>query len=427
MENITQLGTQITEQTHCPDILIMSRIFKPQGSVIGEYVYNRCLQDPDRIIVITSGCSNDKNNDKNFEQPPEFPVYHCLNYNFPKNFLGGNLVSRLIKTCLKSSLKIFNIIFSFLLAIKLYFRYHYRYIEWCHGYDFLALLLLSYILPIRFFIYLHGKDLTDIAKTPFWRSLFKLTLKRAEGIVCQNSYVRDKLRNTFRLDTPTHIINPVVRPDKFTHSSSTNYLQDLRTQLRESYNISETAIVILSVGELLPNKGFEQVIDNIPLLLTLGIDVHYIICGQGHFETELKSQCQRLRVDKRVHFAGYVSEKELANYYAACDIFAILTLEEEINQSIENLEIFHLEAEYFGKPIIASRLGSILDIVHHEENGLLVNPESGYEVLQAFKKLCQDQQLREKLGRQGQELAKRKTYHRWLYNPETSYSCIVSY
>ncbi|MFM6040365.1 MAG: glycosyl transferase family 1, partial [Sphaerospermopsis kisseleviana] len=57
---------------------------------------------------------------------------------------------------------------------------------------------------------------------------------------------------------------------------------------------------------------------------------------------------------------------------------------------------------------------------------LLVDPNSGYEVLQTFKRLCQDKQLREKLGRQGQELAKRKTYHRWLYNPESRYSCILN-
>ncbi|NET72578.1 MAG: glycosyltransferase family 4 protein [Sphaerospermopsis sp. SIO1G2] len=423
MENITHLRTPIGETTAYPDILIISRIFQPQGSVIGEYVYNRCLQDPDRIIVLSSGYRKYPA----FDKSQQFPVYRWFSCDVVGNLLGRNLLSKLIKTCFQSFGELFNIIFSFVLSIKLYLRYHYQYIEWCHGYNFIALLLLSYILPIQYFIYLHGKDLVDIAKIPLWRSLFKLTLKRAEGIVCQNSHVRDTLRNTFRLDTATHVINPVVRPEKFSHTSSPSNLQDLRIRLRENYKIPETSIVILSVGELLPNRGFDKVIDNIPILLTIGIDVHYIICGQGYFEPELKSQCQRLRVDQKVHFAGHISDKELANYYAACDIFAILTLEDDKFQNIENLEMFHLDAEYFGKPIIASRLGSILDTVHHQENGLLVNSESGYEVLQAFKKLCQDQAFREKLGRQGQELIKRKTYHRWLYNPETRHSCIINH
>lgn len=418
MEHISQLGTQIREKTANPDILVISRQFQPQDTVIGEYVYNRCLQDTERVIVLAAACSGDKL----FDKAQQFPVYRWFNLSFLGKFLGSNLLRNLIQPFLNC----FNIISYLLLSIKLYFRYHYRYIEWCHGYDFLAILLLSYILPIRFFIYLHGKDLADISSFPLWRSLFKITLKRAEGIVCHNSHIRETLRNTYRLDTPTHVINPVVRPEKFGNPSSFSHINDLRSRLRHSYNIPETAIVILSVGQLINNNNFDKVIDNIPLLLTIGIDVHYIICGQGNLEKQLKSQSQRLRVDQRVHFAGYVPEKELANYYAACDIFAMLTIKENKAKSVDTLEMFYLDAEYFGKPIIASRLGSILDAVHHQENGILVNPESGYEVLQAFKILCQDQPLREKLGRQGQELTKRKTYHRWLYNPETRYSCILS-
>jgi glycosyltransferase involved in cell wall biosynthesis len=406
MEHISQLGTKVRETINNPDILVISRTFQPQNPV-GEYVYNRCLQDPERVIVLSSSCRGDKI----FDKSQKFPVYRWWKWSFWGSVWINNLYDHL---------------FSLLLAIKLYFRYHYTYIEWCHGYNFLSLLLLSYILPIRFFIYLSGNDLATISRIPLWRSLFKITLKRAEGIVCHSSYIRDQLRNTFRLETPTHVINPIVRPEKFATPNSPSHLDELRLQLRQSYQIPEKSIVILSVGEISKYQGFDKVIDNIPLLLTVGIDVHYIICGQGSQEQQLKTQSERLRVDKRVHFAGYIPDQELAAYYAACDIFAMLSLEEDNIKNINNLELFYLDAEYFGKPIIASRLGSILDAVHHQENGLLVNSESGYEVLQAFKQLCQDSQLREKLGRHGQELAKRKTYHRWLYNPETRYSCILN-
>jgi phosphatidyl-myo-inositol dimannoside synthase len=419
MENISQVGKQIREKTGDPDILVISRIFQPQASVIGEYVYNRCLQDPDRIIVLAASCYGDKI----FDKLQQFPVYRWPNLSLWLSLFSGNLLGNIIKPFLSFS----SIIFSLLIAIKLYFRYHYRYIEWCHGYDFPVILLLSYILPIRFFIYFHGNDLFDIYRHPLWRFLLKITLTRSQAIVCNNSYIRETLRNTFRLDTPTHVINPIVRPEKFGTVISLNNLDNLAIHLRETYNISETAIVVLSVGKLIKNKNFDKVIDNIPLLLTIGIDVHYVICGIGPCEQQLKAQCQRLRVDKRVHFVGDVPEQELGSYYAACDIFAMLNLQPDKGRSIDNFEIVHLEAGYFGKPIIASRLGSILDTVHHEENGLLVNPESGYEVLQAFKRLCKDPQLREKLGRQGQELTKRKTYHRWLYHPESSYSCLINY
>ncbi|BAZ84070.1 glycosyltransferase family 4 protein [Dolichospermum compactum] len=411
MENISQLGSQVRDKTAYPDILVISRIFRPDEGIIGEYVYNRCLQDPDRVIVLAGGCAGDKK----FDKSQQFPVYRWFNLPVWCNHWLGNIIQ-----------SGFNIIAAFLLAIKLYFRYHYRYIEWCHGYDFPALLLLSYILPIRFFIYLHGNDLISVASNPLWRWLLKVTLNRADGIVCNSSYIRNSLRNTFRLDTPTHIINPVVRPERFGNPTSLSHIDDLRNRIRQIYNIPETAIVILSVGDLVKYKNLNRVIDNIPVLLNFGVDVHCIICGEGSCEIQLKSQAERLRIDQRVHFAGYVPERDLAGYYAACEIFAMLNSNNYEDQTIDNFGMVYLEAGYFGKPVIASRLGSVLDAVHHEENGLLVNPDSGYEVLQTFNRLCQDSQLREKLGRQGKELAKRKTYHRWLYSPESCSSCLLN-
>ncbi|MEA5567198.1 glycosyltransferase family 4 protein [Anabaena sp. UHCC 0399] len=400
MEHVSQLATKIREKTASPDILVISRLFLPKEAVIGEYLYNRCLQDPEQVIVLTASCAGDQV----FDQAQQFPVYRWPN---PRYWLGGFLGSYL-QPC-------FNLICSFVLAIKLYFRYHYRYIEWGHGYEFPALLLLSYILPVHFFIYLHGQDLVRVLRNPLWRSLFKLTLKRAEGIVCNSSSTQNYLRNTLRVQTPTHVIHPVVRPEKFGLGNNSRNLDELRSQVRQTYNIPPTAVVILSVGSLVKQKSYDHVIENLPLLLTIGVDVHYIICGQGACESSLKSLAQRLRVDKRVHFTGYVPHQELAGYYAACDIFAMLTLSKKPTSALEGFGIVYLEASYFGKPVIASRHAALIDVVHHEENGLLVNPKSGYEVFQAFKQLCQDQQLRDRLGRQGKELAKRRTLHRSLY------------
>jgi len=403
MEHISQLTAKIREKTAYPDILVISRIFLPKEAVIGEYIYNRCLQDPERVIVLAAGCSGDKV----FDQSQQFPVYRWA---YPKYWRSG-FVGSILKSLM-------NMVWSFVLAIKLYFRYHYRYIEWSHGYEFPSLLLLSYLLPIRFFIYLHGNDILCALRNPVLRSLFKLTLHRAEGIVCNSSHTRDYLRTAFRLDTPTHVINPVVRPEKFGNATSPSNLDDLRVSMRQAHNIPETAIVILSVGSLVKHKSFDRVIENIPLLLTIGVDVHYIVCGEGPCEPELQSLANRLRVDKRVHFVGHVPNRELAGYYAACDIFAMLSLLDTKANNIEDFGTVYLEASYFGKPVIASRLGSVLDAVQHEENGILVNPNSGYEVFQAFNRLCQDQQLREQLGRKGKELAKRKNAHKCLYKFE---------
>lgn len=400
MEHISQIDAKVEDKTASPDILVISCSFLPSLAGIGEYIYNRCLQDPEKVIVLAAGCSGDKA----FDASCQFPVYRWSNPRFWRSVFLGNIIKDIL-----------NMGWSFGLAIQLYFRYRYRYIEWSHGDHFLVVLLLSYFLPIRYFIYLHGNDIVYILRNPLWRSLFALTLTRAEGIVCKSSLTKDYLKANFRFDTPTHIINPILRPERFGVVPSVDNLNDLRVKVREEYNIPETAVVILSVGQLDKCKGFDRVIENLTLLLTQGIDVHYILCGQGACELELKSLAHRLRLDKRVHFAGYVSDRQLAGYYAACDLFAMLTLFNP-NTNIEGFDAVYLEAGYFGKPVIASCLGGVIDVVRHQENGILVNPNSGYETFQGFSRLCKDKQLRQQLGCQGKELAKRKTLHRSLYN-----------
>lgn len=405
MENISQIETTIRGNTASPDILVISRTFLPKAGGIEEYIYNRCMQDPERVIALVASCAGDKAFDK--VQP--FPVYRWL---IPKCRFGLMGILQ----------HVLNIVCPFVLAIKLYFRYHYRYIEWGHGYDFISLLLLSYILPIRFFIYIHGNDIAYALRNPILHSLLELTFRRSLGIVCHNSFIRDYLTAHFQFNTPTHVIYPAVRREKFGIALSPSYLEDLRVRVRRAYHIPDTAVVILSVGRLVERHGFDQVIENLTPLLTIGLDVHYILCGQGPFESELKSLASRLRVARRVHFAGYVPEQELASYYAACDMFAML-----MSHPTASLDMLfaYKEAGYFGKPVIASRLASLMDTVRHEENGILVNPFSGCEVLQAFRRLCQDQQLRERLGRKGIALACHKILYRSLY-VSNAYSCLLT-
>jgi glycosyltransferase involved in cell wall biosynthesis len=410
MKQISQTVATIRDTAASPDILVMSRTFLPTEGGFEEYIYNRCLQEREKVIVLAASCLGDRA----FDRTQQFPIYR---WQIPKFWYGG-LKGIFIAPLL-------NWVYTFLLAIKLYFRYHYRYIEWTYGCDFISLLVLSYLLPIRFFIYLNGNEILRNFRNPIGRSLFAFTLQRATGIVCHSSFTRDFVTTNFQFNTPTHVIHPVVRREKFDIENPAS-LEDLRLRVRNNYNIPESAVVILSVGTLHKYQGCNLVIDNLPPLLTLGLDVHYIICGQGPFEQQLRSQVQRLRLERWVHFIGHISNNKLAGYYAACDLFAMLTLSDRKTASIEGFSIAHLEAGYFGKPVIASCLGSATDSIRHGENGILVNPNSGNEMLTAFRQLCEDRQWREQLGRKGRVIANKRSLHRWLHIRESRYSCLLT-
>jgi len=307
-----------------PNILVVCRNFLPQAGGIEEYAYNRCSQDPDRVIVATAACSGDQT----FDRLQLFPIHRWSVPGWIQSPRGLGSV-RLTNFCRQAV----RMTCSFWFAIKLFRRYRYEYIEWCHGYEFSILLLLSYLLPIQFFIYLHGDDLLEIAQKSSSRVLFNLLLKRAKGVVCNSSFTQTFLKTHFDCHTPIHVINPTVRPGKFGCVQADQF-ESLRYQVRQDFNIAETAIVILSVGRLVRRKGFDRIISNLPNLLANQLDVHYLICGQGWIEAELKALATELNVQERVHFLGCVTDQQLTGCYTACDFFSMLTFfDEQGNES----------------------------------------------------------------------------------------------
>ncbi|MGB3754805.1 MAG: glycosyltransferase, partial [Rivularia sp. (in: cyanobacteria)] len=192
--------TAIKEETSSRDILVVSRTFFPKEGGIEEYVYNRCVQNPQGTILLTATFAGYRDFDKN----QEFPIHRWYLPKIPRLFGLGAIIKQ-----------VWNMFWSFILAIKLYFRYRYKCIEWGHGYDFPAILLLSYILPIQFFIYVHGNDILCPLRNPILKKLFELTLQRSTGIVCNSSFTKDYLSEKFSFNSPTYVINPIVRADKF--------------------------------------------------------------------------------------------------------------------------------------------------------------------------------------------------------------------
>ncbi len=383
------------------DILVVSRTFLPDPGGIQEYVYNRCLQDRDRIIVLTAGYPGDKS----FDQQQPFRIYRWPDFSFCRS-LGP--VGSILK-------QILYMVWAVFLSVKLFRRYRFRYIEWGHGYDFPAILLLSYLLPIQFFLYLHGDDLLCPSKNLLFRNLFQWTLNRAKASACNSRYTQNHLNQNFAIHTPSYVIHPTVRPEKFGNSSILEQASQFRSKVRESYQIPANAVVILTVGRLVRRKGFDRVIGQLPALKAAGLEVYYLVAGRGPMEATLRQMATELGVSEQVIFAGYVPDSQLAEFYAASDLFAMLTFFDAGSQSIEGFGIVYLEAGYFGKPVLAARVGGVEDAVHDGETGILVDPGSDAEVYTALEQLCRDAGLRDRLGQQGQAFALRSTPHQLLY------------
>ena len=121
------------------------------------------------------------------------------------------------------------------------------------------------------------------------------------------------------------------------------------------------------------------------------LKVHLIIAGDGPERHRLVKQAKTLKVDKHVTFLGLVPNETIASLLASCDIAVMPSL-------IEAPGLFLLEAMAVAKPVVATSVGGVLEVVRNGENGLIVPPRDPEALAERVEMLLRDKDLRKKIG-----------------------------
>jgi glycosyltransferase involved in cell wall biosynthesis len=157
--------------------------------------------------------------------------------------------------------------------------------------------------------------------------------------------------------------------------------------------------ILLFVGRLDERKGLRYLLEALPLILEQQ-PVRLRIVGKGILEHEIKTQSQALGLDSNIDFLGFVSKEALAEEYATCDIFVLPAIIDSKGDT-EGLGIVMIEAMAHQKPVIASAVGGIVDVIQSEQTGLLVPEKHPQELAKAILHLLTHPEQAKKLGVQG--------------------------
>lgn len=142
---------------------------------------------------------------------------------------------------------------------------------------------------------------------------------------------------------------PVLIPDKAT--------------LRKKLNIEGYSLI--SIGRLVPWKGFEMLIETIPALAREIPSVHLFIAGSGPDDAMLKKKVTELNLGERVTFLGKLPQEKLFAYIKASDVFVL-------NTSYEGFSHQLLEVMALGTPVITTPAGGNIEIIKDHQSGILV-------------------------------------------------------
>lgn len=165
---------------------------------------------------------------------------------------------------------------------------------------------------------------------------------------------------------------------------------------------------ILSVGSIIPRKGYPLLLRAFRRLLDTGHDATLTIVGDGYERPLSEDWIKRLDLAGKVTLAGYVTEKNMPPFYQAADLF-ILTAIPSIHFGLPNVVI---EAMACGLPVVVTGLPSVTDTLADAEVGIFLPPESEAVIedaaVAALQKLATDLAARRRLGENGREFCKRE-------------------
>jgi len=160
--------------------------------------------------------------------------------------------------------------------------------------------------------------------------------------------------------------------------------------------------VALFAGHISPRKGLQHLVRAMPSVLKAVGNVKFVLAGHDRgIKNDLVKLAAQLGVGDSLIFAGHLNQEMLASAYAAADVFVLPS-------EYEAFGIVLLEAMASARPVIASRVGGITDIVQDGQTGLLVDEKSPGQLAQTIIRVLQDQEQARKLGERAREYAIRE-------------------
>jgi len=153
---------------------------------------------------------------------------------------------------------------------------------------------------------------------------------------------------------------------------------------------------VLCVCRLVPAKGLDVLMAALAALSVRGTEVRLVLVGSGPLDGALRDKARDLGLEEQVCFEGAVGQDDIARYYREADVFCLPSF-------AEGLPVVLMEAMATGRPVVATRITGIPELVDDGVSGFLVAPGSVEQLVGALERLAASRELREQMGLAGRQ------------------------
>ncbi|UCC38729.1 MAG: glycosyltransferase family 4 protein [Candidatus Aminicenantes bacterium] len=242
-----------------------------------------------------------------------------------------------------------------------------------------------------------GYDVSTLKKG-FYVFIDRWTEKKVDKFIILSEPLRQTLIEKHKIP-PEKIVKIYNGIETEEYDPNIQGITNKKHKVRIELGLKNDIPVIGAIGRLVWQKGFEFLIQAIPNIIEFFPEAKFLIVGEGPLRKELEGLSERLRVKDNIIFAGFRSH--IKEILASIDILAMPSL-------LEGLPLVLLEGMAMAKPIVATKIDGITEVLENGKTGLLVSPESTGELAEAIIEILTNKTKADLLGQNARRLAVEK-------------------
>ena len=225
-------------------------------------------------------------------------------------------------------------------------------------------------------------------RSPEDREMLRLLTPEMDHLIAVSRSIKTKIAAEGRVGAPVSLVYNGVDLERYDH-------QEPCCTLREEYGMVPDAQVVGVVARLEPEKGHPTLLEAWPLVLRAVPSAYLLVVGEGSRHEALHEQAAELGILERVLFTG--RRDDIPAVTAALDVAVLPSYREAQGLTI-------LEAMALSRPVVASNVGGIPEMIEDGVTGLLVPPHDAPALAEAIVRLLRDHPFADMLARAGHDM-----------------------
>jgi glycosyltransferase involved in cell wall biosynthesis len=255
----------------------------------------------------------------------------------------------------------------------------------CHYLDpcFLHLVIAGRLLRVPVVLSVHGADIEEYREMDWLhRLVYRLIMRGADSIVaCSEALARQSVE----------LFPGLRRKVTYVHNGL-----DLAHYQAVPERRAFPRPFVLCVSRHVRKKGVDTLLQAFAMVVREIPELSLVLIGGGPLIEENKRLARKLEIERHVVFMGAVAHAEVSAFFAACATYVLPSRAEPFGLVL-------LEAAYYRRAIVCTRVGGVREIITNGVNGVLVDPDDPVDLAAQILAVLRNPELAARLGQQAYE------------------------